>query len=74
MSQQEICERLAFCEFFISEIKIESIANRYKEKYCYSCKDACAIYMIFQSKGNDHIPANLYPNEYDKALKIIAQV
>ena len=74
MSQSEICERLSFCDFFVSEIKVESIAKRYKEKYCYSCKDACAIYMVFSAKGNDHIPTDLYPNEYDKALNIISHI
>ncbi len=72
MTQPEACERLDICDFFKSEIKIESIARRYKEKYCYTCKDACAIYMVYSSKGNEGIPSDLFPNEYDKALQLIS--
>lgn len=68
-----ICELLEHCSFFIHEMTIESIAHRFKERYCRSCKEACAIYMIYSSCGLDAVPSDLYPNEYDRALDILSK-
>ncbi|MBU1172242.1 MAG: hypothetical protein KKD44_22015 [Proteobacteria bacterium] len=73
MTRQSICERLNTCSFFIDEMKVESIANRFKSRYCLSCKEACAIYMVYSSMGTGATPRDLYPNEYDRALAILAQ-
>lgn len=72
MTQPETCERLDFCIFIISGIQKESILNRYKARYCLSCKAACAIYMIATTKGEGAVPGDLYPNEYDRALEILS--
>jgi len=66
------CELLSACEFINSEIKSEKIVNRYKAKYCNNCKDACARYMVARAAGLDSISKELFPNEYDTALGIIA--
>ena len=70
---QKPCELLDICSFFIYEIKVESIAHRFKDRYCNSCKEACAIYMIYSSSGPSSIPRDLYPNEYDRALEILSK-
>lgn len=74
MTNNSTCEIIQECEFFIYEMRIESIANRFKSRYCFSCKDACARYMIFRASDLGYIPPDLYPNEYDKALDILAHL
>lgn len=73
MTLQNSCELLDVCHFFISELKVESIANRFKNRYCHTCKEACAIYMVYSSMGHDAVPKDLYPNEYDRALDILSK-
>lgn len=73
MISPNTCERLDVCSFFLYEMKVESIANRFKNKYCHTCKEACAIYMIVSEMGQDAVPQDLYPNEYDRALDILAK-
>ncbi len=73
MTFQQSCERIDICGFFIYEMKVESIAHRFKDRYCHSCKEACAIYMVFSSCGDANIPRDLYPNEYDRALDILSK-
>lgn len=73
MTRLNTCERLGICDFFIYEMKVDSIAGRFKRRYCHSCKEACAIYMIYSALGASFIPRDLYPNEYNRALDILAQ-
>jgi hypothetical protein len=73
MQQDQLCELFDKCSFFINEIRITSIALRFKERYCLSCKEACALYMVYSSMGQHYIPKDLYPNEYDRALNIMAK-
>lgn len=72
MTNPKPCELLETCNFFVHEMHVESIANRFKNRYCLSCKEACAIYMVYSSMGWDVLPKDLYPNEYDRALDILA--
>lgn len=73
MTIKNACELLDACSFFIYEMKVESIAHRFKERYCRSCKEACAIYMVYSAVGAGAIPLDLYPNEYDRALAILSK-
>jgi hypothetical protein len=73
MTIKSTCELLDSCCFFIYEMKVESIAHRFKERYCRSCKEACAIYMVYSAFGTGAIPFDLYPNEYDRALAILSK-
>jgi hypothetical protein len=72
MANQNTCELLDTCYFFRYEMHVESIANRFKNRYCHSCKEACAIYMVYSAMGSEALPRDLYPNEYDRALSILA--
>lgn len=74
MTVLSTCELLDRCSFFIHEMRIESIAHRFKERYCHSCKEACAIYMVYSACGLAKVPLDLYPNEYDRALDILSKI
>jgi hypothetical protein len=47
-------------------------ANAYKRRFCKEDNTSCARYMVFKAKGKDSVPANLFPNQQDRAQKIIA--
>jgi hypothetical protein len=70
------CELYDKCEFFIYEELSDALINRFRKKYCDALKDACARYMIFSAANqkNSLVPKNLYPNEYGKAMDIIARL
>ncbi len=73
MKTDKQCELLLTCEFFSHEMKNEKIAKEFKKKYCISSKDACGRYMVAKGAGLDFIPKNLFPNEYDRVLKILSE-
>ncbi|MBN1968287.1 MAG: hypothetical protein JXR48_11495 [Candidatus Delongbacteria bacterium] len=66
------CECIAGCPFFNDKMKdTEGLGAIYKKKYCLGDKTICARYMVFKKLGKQAVPANLYPNQHDKANAII---
>lgn len=66
------CECLPGCGFYHDKMPIESgIGNLYKKNYCLGDNSECARHMVFKKLGREAVPANLYPNQLDKAKKII---
>ncbi|HPQ71239.1 MAG TPA: hypothetical protein PKW95_19085 [bacterium] len=66
------CECLAKCPFFNDRMATKpGISDMYKKRYCLGDKSGCARYMIFSRLGREHVPADLYPNQVDRAKQII---
>lgn len=68
------CEFIEKCPFFLGKLaekpgQIEEL----KENYCESNNLNCARYMIAQSVGKEHMPADLYPDEKIVAYQVIAE-
>ncbi len=72
--EEQNCELTKACMFNNRKIdKLpDSILNSFVEKYCKNCKDACALYMLARETGLNYIPQDMFPNEYGRALDIIA--
>lgn len=67
------CSCLSGCPFFNDKMaNMPSTANMYKKKYCQGDYSACARYMIFSKMGKDKVPANLFPNQTDRARAVLA--
>ena len=66
-----LCEIFNECHFFKSEMKNSFVADAFKQRYCKINKEMCARYMIKEAYGQDKVPLDLYPNEYDRALNFI---
>ncbi|MDA3936844.1 MAG: hypothetical protein PF636_08315 [Actinomycetota bacterium] len=67
------CECLGGCLFFDDRMaKMPSMAELYKRKYCQADNSDCARFMVFQVLGRDAVPVNLFPNDVDRATKILA--
>jgi hypothetical protein len=67
------CECLSGCPFFNDKMaNMPAMANSYKRKYCRGNFEKCARYMVFKTLGKPKVPADLYPNQQEKAQQIIA--
>ncbi len=66
------CERLSGCPFFNDKMaNMPTMANLMKKKYCQGNKLYCARYTVFQKLGREKVPADLFPNQIERALEII---
>ena len=67
------CECLAGCIFFNDKMaERPATANVYKRRFCQEDNANCARYMVFKAIGKGSVPPDLYPNQQDRAKKIIA--
>ena len=68
------CEIIEECPFYQGELADKGVdVDELKEKYCRNNSLNCARYMIVQSVGKEHMPADLYPHEKAVAYGVIAE-
>lgn len=66
------CEKLEGCPFYNDKMSMDKgIGSLYKKKYCEGDKTLCARYKVSLTLGKELVPADLYPNMFDRAEKII---
>lgn len=66
------CEKLEGCPFYNDQMSMEKgLGSLYKRKYCEGDKTLCARYKVSMTLGKEFVPADLYPNMFDRAEKII---
>jgi hypothetical protein len=67
------CELLATCIFFNDKmVDYPAAAAHMKKTFCLADPDGCARMMIVKALGRPHVPADLFPNQAERARKIIA--
>jgi len=67
------CERIEKCVFFKDKMQyMPSTAALFKRIYCNGDNSKCARYMVFSVMGKEHVPADLFPDQRERALKIIS--
>jgi hypothetical protein len=67
------CPNLKTCPFFHDKLKnMPSTANMLKKKYCEGNYQECARWMVFKACGKEKVPPDLFPNQTERAKKIIA--
>jgi len=67
------CELLATCIFFNDKMANYPAASAHMKKtYCQEDPDSCARMMIVKALGRPHVPGDLFPNQAERAQKIIA--
>lgn len=68
------CELLEKCIFFNDKMaNMPSTAQVIKRKYCTGDSSECARYMVCKALGRERVPADLFPNQVEKAREVIAQ-
>jgi hypothetical protein len=66
------CELVETCIFFNGHMaNMPSTADVYKKMFCQRDLEKCARYTIVKAKGRGTVPADLYPNQMEKAISII---
>ena len=66
------CDRLESCPFFNDRMaSMPSLAGMYKNRYCLAEPDPCARLVVLKAKGVDAVPADLFPNQVDRARAIV---
>ena len=67
------CECLARCPFFNDKMaNMPAMSDLYKTRYCHGEFDGCARFMIFKERGREAVPADLFPNQADRARALLA--
>lgn len=66
------CELLEHCIFFNDHMaNMPSTSDVYKKMYCHKDFAKCARHMIVEALGRGTVPADLFPNQTDRATSII---
>jgi hypothetical protein len=67
------CICLPKCVFFndkMAEMPITS--DRMKHHYCLNDNSSCARFMVFSALGREYVPADLFPQNVERAQALLA--
>jgi hypothetical protein len=68
-----VCEILPSCIFFNEKMQnMPGTTAFFKVKYCQGDNTNCARFKVLKSCGRENVPADLFPNQVEKANNIIA--
>jgi hypothetical protein len=72
MFNMAACERIQSCPFF-NEFMLDMPATTeyLKTVYCRGDYARCARYMVAKALGAEKVPLTLFPDESDKAVRLI---
>jgi hypothetical protein len=69
------CECLSECLFFndkMEDMSMSSLASVYKKTYCFGDNSTCARHVVLVALGRERVPADMFPNEHDRAEAILS--
>ncbi len=68
------CEMVEKCIFFNDKMaNMPSTAEIFKMKFCKGEFADCARRLVSTTKGREHVPPDLFPNQVDRAREIIGR-
>jgi uncharacterized membrane protein YkvA (DUF1232 family) len=66
------CECLPRCPFFNDKMtNMPIMADMTKKAYCMQDPSQCARYIVAAKLGREAVPADLFPNQCDRAGRIL---
>ena len=66
------CELIEKCIFFNDRMaNMPSTAEIFKMKFCKGEFAECARHIVCDATGRDSVPADLFPNQSERARKIV---
>jgi hypothetical protein len=66
------CQLLSTCIFFNDRMpNMPGMVELYKSSYCKGDNSFCARYRVFSAIGREGVPADMFPNDRDRADRII---
>jgi hypothetical protein len=67
------CPRVSICPFYKQHLEQNpALAEELHSRYCLSNYLACARYSVAKGLGSDRVPDTLYPNQHEKARRMLA--
>lgn len=68
------CEALEGCPFFHDRMRtMPAVATLVKQRYCLGQDHAqCARYVVKSALGSGQVPADMFPDQIDRAQQLIA--
>ena len=67
-----VCEIMTTCIFFNDQMEsMPGSADFFKKKYCQGDNSECARHIVFKKLGRPNVPRDLFPNQIERAKKII---
>ncbi len=67
------CECAPKCIFFNDRMfNMPSTAEIFKQKYCRGEFASCGRFMVYEVFGPDKVPADLFPNQQERARALLA--
>ncbi len=67
------CELLETCPFFGDKMdEYPAGVAAMRRRYCQKDNSSCARYLIFKALGREKVPADLFPNDNNRAQLIIS--
>ena len=68
------CTLIDDCPFYKERMaRMPRSTEIMKEMFCKNEYAKCARYLVYRECGREHIPIDLFPNEFEKGRKIVAQ-
>jgi hypothetical protein len=69
------CECLAGCPFFHDKMEnMPAMADIFKKRYCLGDSLTCARHRVFEARGREFVPMDLFPNDNEYAETILVPV
>jgi len=66
------CVCLTKCMFFNDKMAdMPTTAERMKKHYCLGDHQSCARFMVFSALGREHVPADLFPHNLERAQGLV---
>jgi hypothetical protein len=66
------CKLIKICPFFNDRmLNMPSLMDSFKQTYCRGVSVNCARYLVSMAYGKDAVPVDLFPNQIERAEKII---
>ncbi len=66
------CPHLETCKLLrLTLSELPAVAAIYLELYCHGRSDVCARFVAMNELGRERVPNTLYPNQIDRAAKLI---
>jgi hypothetical protein len=68
------CKLIEGCVFFNDKMQNKPVsAEMLKKNFCKGKNTHCARYIVFEALGKENVPADLFPNDIERGLKLASQ-
>ncbi len=67
------CECVSRCMLFEEKMSsMPATVEMFRNRYCRADFLTCARYSVYKALGMERVPADLFPNQEDRARKIVS--